>query len=155
MHHKYYFKTWLTCFICLFIWGGRLMITSTSHLIVQRTASRTWMQIVSTIKKIFSRRPWYQKTWLKNSLVVFLLVIVLLQGMKWTIFVKRSTTTKMESNETKNGRSMMKSMEMEVWAPTKIAHVADGEDSLRVHKHHMIQRTLSHTSTFLTIVMKH
>jgi hypothetical protein len=50
---------------------------------------------------------------------------------------------------------MMKSMEMEVWAPAKIAHVADGEDSLHVHKHHMIQRTFSHTSTFLTIVMKH
>ncbi len=61
----------------------------------------------------------------------------------------------MESNETKNGRSMMKSMEMEVWAPAKIAHVADGEDSLHVHKHHMIQQTFSHTSTFLTIVMKH
>jgi hypothetical protein len=57
--------------------------------------------------------PWYQKTWSRNNLVVFLLVIVLLQGMKWIVFNKQSTTTKMESNKSKNGRYVMKSMEME------------------------------------------
>ncbi len=41
-------------------------------------------------------------------------VIDFLQGIKWAIFVKQSTTTtKMESNELDCERSMMKSMEIE------------------------------------------
>jgi len=32
--------------------------------------------------------------------------------MKWAIFIMQSTTTKMESNESKSGRSVTKSMEM-------------------------------------------
>jgi len=39
-------------------------------------------------------------------------IINLLHGMKWTIFVKRSTTIKMELNELENGRFVMKSMEI-------------------------------------------
>jgi hypothetical protein len=31
----------------------------------------------------------------------------------------------------------------------KRTHVVNGEDSLHVHKHHMIQQTHSHTSTFV------
>jgi hypothetical protein len=33
----------------------------------------------------------------------------------------------------------------------KGAHVANGEDFLHLHKHHMIQQTPSHTSTFMAI----
>jgi hypothetical protein len=58
------------------------------------------------------RRPWYRKTWLKNNLVVPLLISILVHRMKWAIFIKRSTTTKMESKELEGGRSMMKSMEI-------------------------------------------
>jgi len=47
-----------------------------------------------------------------NNLIVFLLVIDLLQGIKWIIFMKQSTTTRMESNELDHGRSTMKSMEI-------------------------------------------
>jgi hypothetical protein len=95
-----------------------------------------------------------KKTWSRNYLDVFLLVIVLLQGMKWTIFVKWFTTTKMESNESKGGRLVInpwrwKTMPMEGWPITKGANVVDGEDSLHVHKYHMIQQTLLHTSTFV------
>jgi hypothetical protein len=52
------------------------------------------------------------KNMIKDNLVVFLPIIDLLQGIKWAIFMKWSTTTKMESNELDYGRSMMKSMEI-------------------------------------------
>jgi hypothetical protein len=55
---------------------------------------------------------WYWKTWLENTLVVFSLIITLLQKIKWTIFVKCSTTTKMKLNESK-GQKFVKFMEIE------------------------------------------
>src|SRR5579871_127939 len=39
-------------------------------------------------------------------------VMVLCVGMKWACFVRRSLTTRMESNPLDMGRSVMKSMEM-------------------------------------------
>jgi hypothetical protein len=37
-------KTWLTHFVCPYVWVQKLMTTSLSHLKIQRTTSRTWMQ---------------------------------------------------------------------------------------------------------------
>ena len=48
-----------------------------------------------------------------KSLTVSSSVTVLLYGIKWIILVKRSTTTKIESKLLDNGRSTMKSMEVE------------------------------------------
>jgi hypothetical protein len=62
---------------------------------------------------IYLGRPRYWNTWSRNNLAVISLIIDCLHGMKWTIFVKWSTTTKMESNEWKSGRSMMKFMDIE------------------------------------------
>jgi hypothetical protein len=45
-------------------------------------------------------------------LVILSPIIDLLHGMKRAIFVKQSTTTRMESNELKCGKSMMKSLEI-------------------------------------------
>ena len=50
---------------------------------------------------------------LMKSLVVSLPITVLLHAIKWTIFVKWSTTTNIESKSLDNGRFIMKSMEIE------------------------------------------
>ncbi len=96
------------------------------------------------------RRPWYQKTWLKNNLDVILLVIILVQKMKWTIVVKQSTTTKMESHELKNERLLMKSMNIEIHDNVKIS-VAKG-----VHKgnveHFFSSQTLLEILGFATVI---
>jgi len=99
------------------------------------------------IKNNIFRKAMISKNMIKNNLAIFLPIIILFQGMKWAIFVKRSTTTKMELNEWKGGRSMMKSMEMEYHNDGGIKN--DGENYLHVHKHHMIQWIPSQTSTFV------
>jgi len=87
--------------------GGKLMTTSLSHLKVQKITSKTLMQTKA------DDQNWYQKTWSRNNLVVPSPIIVLVHEMKWTIFVKWSTTTKMESQKLKGGRFVMKSIEIE------------------------------------------
>ncbi len=78
---------------CLF-GDEKLKIIWPSHSIAQRTFSITWMQsVVHITNDFFKRGPWYWKTWLENTLVVFLLIITLVQKIKWTILVKCSTTT--------------------------------------------------------------
>jgi len=49
-------------------------------------------------------------------------IIILLQGMKWANFVKWSTTPKMELNEWKGGRYVMKYMEMEYHGDGRIGN---------------------------------
>jgi len=57
-----------------------------------------------------------------NNLVIPLPIIILVHKMKWTIFIKRSTITKMESWELEGGRSMMKSKEFENHGDTGIGN---------------------------------
>jgi hypothetical protein len=51
---------------------------------------------------------------LRNNLVVASPVIVFLQGIKCDIFVKRSTTTRIESNLFEIGRPVIKSINRDV-----------------------------------------
>jgi hypothetical protein len=67
-----------------------------------------------------SGSPWYLYTFSKKSHAVALPVIVLLQGTKCAIFVKRSTTTKIQSKDLDFGRSTMKSMDMDVHGVSRI-----------------------------------
>ena len=77
-----------------------------------------------------------------KSLVVSSLKTVLLYGIKWAIFVKQSTTTKIESKLLDNERSTMKSMEMEKMASLEfgvgvITYTDDVEGFLTWNKCHM------------------
>jgi hypothetical protein len=81
-------KTWLTHFVCPYVWGWKVndnftFTPKSSNNCFQNTDANWGPRS----KMISSRRPWYQKTWSRN-LVVPSLVIVLVHGMKWTIFVK-------------------------------------------------------------------
>jgi len=115
MQHKYCSKTWLTRSICPSIWGWKVddnsifMLNSSKNLFQNLDAKSwgPWSEMIS------SRKPWYQNTWSRINLAILSPIIDLLHGMKWTMFVKQSTTTNMESNKLESGKSMMKSMEIE------------------------------------------
>ncbi len=75
----------------------------------------------------------------------FLLVIILVQRMKWTIVVKQSTITKSESLELKNEMLLMKSMNIENYDNVKIG-VAKGVHKSNV-EHLFFQAQTSHDLT--------
>ncbi len=111
---KYCSKTWLTCSVYPSIWGWKV----DDNFTFTPNSSKNFFQNLDAnwsprSKMIFLGRPRYWNTWSRNNLVVVLLIIDFLHGMKLTIFVIWSTTTKMESNEWKSGRSMMKFMDIE------------------------------------------
>jgi hypothetical protein len=81
------------------------------HKYCSRTRLR-FEQLKFMIKNNMLKKALIPKNMIKKNLVIFSPIIILLQGMKWTIFDEWSTTTKMESNESKGERSMMKSMEI-------------------------------------------
>jgi hypothetical protein len=85
-----------------------------------------------------------------------MLVIVLVQGMKLSIFIKQSTTIKMESQELRGGRYVMKSKKLKTtWmqglAMVEGYHESDDEDFLLEHNHHKIRQTFLHTSKTMAI----
>ena len=88
---------------------------------------------VSRSETMSSGNPWRRTTFAKIRFVVFKSEMALEHGIKCTILVNRSTTTKMDSCPSKSSKSVMKSIK---WMTTtdllvgEVEAVYTGDDGL-------------------------
>lgn len=109
-HWRYCLSTWFTRSDCPSVWGWKAVESLTFVLrMCNRHCQKCKVNWGSRSEIASPGMLWSQMTWFKIKQAVSGRVIVLLQAMKWAIFVRWSMMTRTESFPWIRGKSVMKS----------------------------------------------